>query len=116
MLNDSQIITVDSTPYTHDKVSPGENRSIYKTADGTRKITVSHQESSNRARRLARIDVTKVAADPISAVNVSKTLGFYVVIDEPDFGFSATEIANEIAGFQAWLTSAMVADILSGQH
>lgn len=111
-----QTITVDATPYTLNLVEPGERRSIYKTADGLRKLTISNADSGPRARYLARCDVRKVAADPLTAVNAYKDLAFYLVMDNADFGFSNDEIDKEVQGFLTWLTTAVVTDILEGQH
>lgn len=115
-LTSPQIITVDATPHTLNLVEPGERRSIYKTADGLRKLTISNADAGVRTRCLARHDVRKVAADPLSAVNAYKDLGIYLVTDKPDFGFTNAEIDKIVQGFLAWLTTAVVTDILEGQH
>lgn len=115
MLTDPQTITINSVPYTLNRVSTGDLRSIYQTADGNRKLTVSHQFSKRRVRRMVRLDTRAIVADPLSAVNDYEDLGIYVVIDEPEVGFADTEIADVVAGFFAFYNSAMVAKVLGSQ-
>lgn len=101
------------------RVSSNDNRSIYLSADGTKKVTVSHAASGNRKRHLCRYDITTVAADPISSENVSQTLGVYFVVDEPDFGFSDSNIVDALVHLWNEVsadTQAILFDILEGQH
>lgn len=115
MLTDPQTITINSVPYTLNRVSTGDLRSIYQTADGNRKLTVSHQFSKGRVRRMVRLDTRAIVADPLSAVNDYEDLGIYVVIDEPEVGFTDTEIADVAAGLFAFYNAAMVAKVLGSQ-
>jgi len=64
---------------------------------------------------MARIDTRAIVADPLSAENDYEDIGVYVVIDEPEVGFSDTEIADIVAGFFTWDNGAMVAKILGSQ-
>lgn len=115
-LADPQTITIDSTPYTLNRVKSDGYRSEYATADEEYRLTISHQDSKGRTRRMARLDQRVVAADPLTSINEYKSCGNYVVIDEPEYGFTDTDIANNVAGFNAWLDATMVGKILSGQH
>lgn len=109
-------ITINSVAETFNCVSPGENRSVYKTADGEFTLTLSHMVSGNKTRHLVRLDQRVLAEDPLTAVNAYKDQGTYLVIEEPDFGFSDSEIDLNVQGLVSFLTSANVTDVLEGQH
>lgn len=113
---DPQTLTVATVAKTCNLVNSDGTKSIYQTADGEYKFTISHLTSGKRTRRLVRIDRTAVAADPLTAVNASVSLGIYLVIDEPPFGFSDTEISDVVAAFCVWLSGANVLKVLSAQH
>lgn len=115
-LADPQTITVNTVDKTLNLVTPGSDKSIYSTSDEEFKLTVGHQELKTRTRRLVRIDQRVVAADPLTSVNEYKDLGVYLVIDEPEYGFTDTEIDYVVQALAAWLASATVAKVLSGQH
>lgn len=115
-LADPQTVTIDSTPITCNRISTVDTKSVYASADEALKLTVSHQESKGRTRRMARLDQRVVATDPLTSVNEYKTLGVYVVIDEPEYGFADDDIDNVVQGLAAWLASATVLKILGSQH
>lgn len=113
---DPQTITINAVAQTLNLVKVEGLRSEYVTSDEAYRFTLSHQESGKRTRRMARIDSRVVAADPLTSVNEYKNLGIYLVIDEPEYGFTDDEIYDVLAGFLAWLTEANALKILSGQH
>lgn len=115
-LADPQTVTINSVAKTLNRISDDGLKSIYQTDDAVYKFTVSHQLSNKRTRRMVRIDHTVAAADPLTAVNSYKTLGFYVVIDEPEFGFDDASILLDVAGLVAWLTPTNVGKVLTTQH
>lgn len=117
MLADPQTITVNSVAKTLNRISTEGTKSIYQTDDGAYKFTVSHQEAKNgRIRRMVRIDNTVVAADPLTAENDYQSLGVYLVVDEPKFGFTDTDIGYVAAAAVAWLTPTNVAKVCASQH
>jgi len=65
---------------------------------------------------MARLDQKVVAADPLTAENEYKSLGIYVVIDEPDFGFDNADVDNVAQALTAWLATATVTKMLGGEH
>jgi len=115
-LADPQSITINSVAKTLNRIKADGLKSIYATDDGVFTFTVSHQESGKRTRRMVRIDQRVVAADPLTAQNEYKSLGLYIVIDEPEYGFSDNDIWLTAAGFIAWLTQANVLKVLATQH
>lgn len=116
MLSDPQSVTIDATPHSMPRVSTEPSKSLYSEADETLKMTISHQESRGRTRHMARLDMRVVAADPLTAVNEYQTCGVYLVIDEPEYGFSDDAIDDIVQGFKTWLATATVLKILGGEH
>lgn len=113
---DPQLVTVDTVEQTLNRIKSDGQRSEYLTADEEFKMTISHQESKTRTRRMVRMDQRVVAADPLTSVNEYKSLGAYLVIDEPEYGFTDAEIDNLVQGLLTWLSSANVADVCESQH
>lgn len=79
-------------------------------------MTISHQTTAKRARRMVRLDKRAVVADPLSGINDYENLGVYLVIDEPLYGFSDADIDLVIDGFVAWFTAANIAKVLGDEH
>ena len=116
-LADPQTITINSVDKTLNRVLTQGMKSEYSTDDEAFKFIVSHQESKNRTRRLVRINQRVVAADPLTSVNEYKDLGVYLVIDEPEYGFTDTEIGYVVSALSAWLAvSGNVGKVCSNQH
>jgi predicted Zn-dependent peptidase len=115
-LTDPQTITVNSVEQTLNRIKSDGYRSEYADTDEEFKMTISHQESKSRTRRMVRVDQRVVAADPLTSVNEYKSLGVYVVIDEPEYGFSDTEIDYVVQALTDWLTTANVTKVLGNQH
>jgi len=116
-LADPQTITINSVAKTLNRVKTEGMKSTYKTDDENYEFVVSHQETAQgRTRRMVRLNSRVIAADPLSAVNEYKSLGVYLVIDEPEYGFVDADIDYVCAGLQAWLTQANRLKVLSNQH
>jgi hypothetical protein len=116
-LADPQTVTVNTVAKTLNLVQNDGLLSVYKTDDDTFFFKVSHQDSNQRTRRMVRLDMNKIAADPLTAENQKASAGVYVVIDEPSNGvFTDTELGYLAAALVAWLTSTNVGKVLSGQH
>lgn len=114
--SDPQTLTINAVDHTCNKVSSSERKSVYRTADEGEQLTISHQETKNRTRHMVRVDSRVVAADPLTAENEYKSAGIYIVIDEPEFGFSDAELDYRVQALKAWLTTANVTAVLSDQH
>lgn len=113
--SDPQSITINAIAKSLVRIKSDGFKSIYRTADEEFTFTISHQETKSRTRRMCRIDQRKVAADPLTAVNEYKTVGVYLVVDEPEFGFTDTEIDYIVQGFKTWLSSGNVAKVLANE-
>lgn len=117
MLSDPQTITINAVAKTFNRISTSELSSKYATDDGQYKLTISHQKTKGgRVRHMIRLDNTVIAADPLTAENVSQSASTYIVIDEPNFGFTDTALLLDKAGFATWLSDANVGKVLTGQH
>jgi len=106
MLSDPQSVYVGGSNVSLPAVSRGENQSVYMSADGKQKLTVSHQYKAERHRFTARLDSNKVAADPLaSANNRVYTHSVYFVVDRPTVGYSVAESEDALYGLIAMLQS-----------
>lgn len=114
--SDPQTITVNTVAQTLNRIKSDGYRSEYAEPDEEFKMVISHQESKDRTRRMVRIDQRKVAADPLTSVNEYKSLGVYVVIDEPEYGFSDAEIDYVVQALASWLTTANVTKVCGNEH
>lgn len=102
---DPQSITVNAVPKSMPRISTGESQSVYKTADDEFQMRISHQKAKSRMRRMARVDQKVVAADPLTAENSYQTAGVYLVVDEPEFGFTDTDLGYLVSALTAWLAA-----------
>lgn len=116
MFADPQAVTIDATPYSMPRVSSEVSKSLYSMADESLKMTISHQETKGRTRRMVRLDKRVVAADPLTSANEYKTVGVYLVIDQPEYGFSIDAVDDIIQGFKTWLSTANVTKVMGGEH
>lgn len=116
-LADPQSITIDSVATDLPRVETQGTKSVYRAADQNLSLTISHQRTSKkRVRHSVRIDIRDIVADPLTAENDYEEVGVYVVIDEPEYGFSDTTLDNIIDGFLAWFTTANIAKVLGSEH
>lgn len=113
--SDPQTVTINTVAKTLNRVKSEGMSAEYATDDEIFKMRLSHQEGRNRTRRMARIDQRVVAADPLTAANEYKTLGVYLVIDEPEYGFTDTEIDYVVQGLKGWLTTGNVTKLCTSQ-
>lgn len=99
-LADPQSITIAGVTTSLPRVSTGDGRSTYQSGDGLIHMTLS-SNYGKRTRRVARVDVTKISADPfIPSTNVELGSSVYVVWDTPKVGFTSTELLNIWNGLQ----------------
>lgn len=114
--SDPQTVTINTVDKTCNRISTSGMKSVYQTADEEVKLTISHQEAKGRTRRMVRLDQRTVATDPLSSENEYKTLSAYLVIDEPEYGFTDTLIDYLVQALTGFLSSANVAKVASNQH
>lgn len=109
MFADPQTVTINSVGKTLNRVSSDGTRSVYKSADGIWTLTVSHTPTGKgRIRTQIRLDQRTIVPDPLTAVNDYETLTNYHVIDRPEAGYTSTQVAQQVAGLNAWLDATAV--------
>lgn len=105
-LADPQSIKIDeSTAVSLPRVSTGDFKSVYTSSDGTIDLRISTEEKS-RKRQVARVDVSKITADPfIPAQNSEVSMSAYLVVDRPPAGFTNEEAKKICKGLFELLTA-----------
>jgi hypothetical protein len=93
---------------------------VYATSDGLFTLTISHQNVNKNnqvyVRTVSRLDQKKVVADPLTAVNDYQTLTTYTIEERPSFGFTNTEVKDQLSGYQTWLVLTATQDKLLGRE
>lgn len=116
MLSTPQSVTINTVATDLNRVLDKDFSSTYRSNDGTLELKVSHQELSTRTRRMARLDRTVIAADPLTAENAYQKAGVYIVIDEPNYGFANSDVQYLVEALKTWLTSANILAMLASRH
>jgi hypothetical protein len=116
MFADPQSVTVNAVPISCPRISVGQEEATYRSADRNLQLRVSHQTTNSRIRRMVRLDQTKIAADPLTAVNSLQKLGVYMVVDQPASEFyTVAEVDYLVDALIAWLSTANIAQVLGGE-
>jgi hypothetical protein len=116
MLADPQSVTINAVATSLARTSQGASTNVYTSADGKTTMTTKQNSTAKRFRREVRLAQSKIAADPISAVNAEAGTSVYLVIDEPRNGvFSDAEIGYLIDALKAWSTSTNYNKVLVGE-
>jgi hypothetical protein len=116
MLADPQSVTINAVAVSLPRTSQGATANTYTSPDGKTVMTTKQNTTSARFRREVRLSQTKIAADPISAINKESGFSVYLVVDEPRSGvFSDAEIGYVIDALKTWLSSANYNKVLGGE-
>lgn len=112
---DPQSVTISTGALSLPRTGSGPANGSFKTYDATNHVTaellVSHAYGK-RTRRTARLNLTKVAADPFnSSLNANYSSSIYVVVDHPLVGFTPAELHTDMTGLTTWLTASSGAAI-----
>lgn len=108
MFADPQSVTVNSVAQSMPRISATGTSAVYQKSDGVWTLSISHQLSKGRIRSMVRLDQKAVVADPLTAVNDYQILSDYHVIDRPEYGFTLTQVQQQVAGLNAWLDGTAV--------
>lgn len=115
---DPQSVTIDGTAISLPRTTSAVNRGEYTSNDGLTKMAASHQYGG-RTRRVLRLDVSKIAADPLLAgVNVKAGMSVYIVVDVPITGYTVADQKKVTDGFVAKLAAssgAIMTSLLGGE-
>jgi len=115
---DPQSITISGVATSLPRTSSGVNSGVFTSADSTVVVKISNAYGK-RNRRIARMEHSKIAADPLTSVNQKYSMTAYVVVDEPVVGYTIAERQAVVAGLTKWLTDtsgANVAKLLGGEN
>jgi len=116
---DPQSVTVVGGAVSLPRISSGENKGTFQSADGLTRLSVSHAYGS-RIRRTARLDLSKIAADPFEAtVNNKYSMSTYIVVDIPTVGYTTADIVTNAAGLLTYLTAttnARLTQLMGGEN
>jgi len=117
---DPQTLTISgTTASTLPRTSNGINSGSFQNSDGDEKLSVSHSYGK-RTRRVVRIDLNKIAADPfVAGQSNAVSMSAYVVIDVPKQGYSLDEQTQAVAGLANYLTAstnARLKQLLGGEN
>lgn len=118
MFADPQTLTIDSvaTTFARQGSANPERLGKFRSADGTMEFEIRQNTTAARFRREVRLTMKKVAADPISALNKEVSASVIMVIDEPRWGFTDTELGNLSDAVEAWWDSTSRAKLLGGEN
>lgn len=98
-------VTISGTTTPLPRVSVGDDKSEYQSANGLIVVRASH-DYGKRRRRMLRIDTSKLAPDVFKpSENVKKSMSLYMVFDMPDEGFDNTEALAVYSGFKTLITA-----------
>jgi len=119
-LTDPQSITISGTPISLPRIFSSGSESAYTSGDGLVKMSVNHAlVKQGRARRLLRIDHSKMTTDPFKpAENVKVSMACYVVFDLPPAGYVTSDVMAVYTGFKTLFTAssdAVITKLLGGE-
>jgi len=117
MYADPQSVTVNAVAQSMPRQGTGTPDRIgtFATADGNFQFDIRQNKTANRFRREVRLTQKKIAADPISALNKEISTSVMIVVDEPRWGFTDTELGYLTAALVAWFTNANRDKLLGGE-
>lgn len=117
--SDPLSVTISAVTTPLPRISVGDDKSEYQSADGLIRIEASHQYKVDRTRRMFRLDTSKITADPFRpSENREVSMSIYTVFDTPKVGYTAAEALAAWVGFNALLTAssnANVSKLLGGE-
>lgn len=113
-------VTIGADTISLPKVAFGDYRGEYASSDGLVKLIASSQfTGSSRVRRTLRLDHSKISADVFQpAINVAKSMSYYVVFDMPRVGYTNTEALDVYKGLKGLMSASsdsVVSSLLAGE-
>jgi len=115
---DPMSVTISAATTPLPRTSVEEDKSEYTSSDGLIQLVGSHTYG-NRARRMLRLDVSKLTADPFKpAENVKVGMSVYTVFDLPPAGYTNAEALAVWVGYNTLATAtsnAVITKLLGGE-
>ncbi len=118
MFADPQTVTVNAVAQTLPRqgTTTPDRLGTFSTADGAFTLDVRQNKTAARFRREIRLTQKKVAADPLTAVNKEVSASVIIVVDEPRWGFSDTELGYLTDALEALFDSTVRSKLLGGEN
>nr|QDH91193.1 MAG: hypothetical protein H4Bulk46320e3181_000002 [Leviviridae sp.] len=119
MLSDPISYKVAGVATNHPRTAVGTEFNEYSVSDGTSVVRVGSSKTKGRVRKFVSKTATKVAADPISAVNQSVNAVVTVTLSNASFGFTTAELKALVLDAADFLTNTSGANtdkILGGER
>jgi hypothetical protein len=113
--SDPQSVTVNSVPYSLPRVGAGLDSSKYRVTGPTLdyQFDLSHSASKQRIRHLAKLTLTRRAADVYQpSVNSLSQMSAHLVVDVPIVGFTPDEQKFHVLGLFANLEASTNANLI----
>lgn len=114
MFSEPITITVNAVAIAFSRVSSKDFSSDYADSSGLWALKISHKvirkNNQDYVSTLAGLEQKKVVADPLTSVNDYQTFTTRLVEERPTFGFTSTEIKNQVSGFVTWLNLSATQD------
>lgn len=105
--SDPLTVNAAGTAATLPRVSTSGSTSVYRSNDGTTTETISHAADKRKTRRVFRLDLSKIAPDPlVDSQNIKYDMSTYLVVQSPVTGFTIAEQKAVIDGLIAQLSAA----------
>jgi hypothetical protein len=115
---DPQSITISAVTTSLPRVSVGDNKSKYQSADGLIALTGS-SIYGNRTRRVLRVDHSKWITSPFtSTTNQEVGMSVYTVFDIPSLGYTPADCKAVFDGFNTAIhasSDALITKLLGGE-
>lgn len=109
-LADPQSITYDGAK-SLPRTQSGPLESVYTDVANGLEFVVSHN-FGKRSRTAIRLNLEKIAADPLTSVNQQVSSSAYIVIDRPISGFSVTELKDLVLALGTWTSASSAANLI----
>jgi len=104
MFAEPQSITVNGVAASLPRTEFGNRSGVFESLAAGLRLRVS-QVMGRRNRRTVRVDISKTAADPLlDGVSRKYSMSAYLVIDDPELGFTPKEIEDNVKSLTTWLT------------
>jgi hypothetical protein len=119
-LSDPQTVTISAVAIPLPRTFAEGDESHYTSSDGLVQLSVNHTlAKGSRARRLVRLDHSKLTSDPFKpSENVKVSMGHYMVFDLPPAGYTNAEALAVYTGFKTLYTAstdALITKLLGGE-
>lgn len=109
MFSDPQSVTINAVAQSLARIQMTGKSATYQKSDGVWKLIISHQEvGAKRIRTMVRLEQRAIVTNPLDSTNDYDTLVDYHVIDRPVYGFTLTQVQQQVAGLNAWLDNTAV--------